>query len=299
MDFVSCLETIKQLVYKHNLKSENYPAIHLKYASDLKADLSCIAIIIGEQHFGSNFRNLNYSQTNRSITNLIIELFNTDDLALDACCKEGLSPLLINRSQNLSKEQLLINNHSPLEVISHAVDINFNKDIVINVVEDYSAFMRFALLSLLYCSLPNKSRYPEIELERVSEIIRTNLQFGDQASLVNIFEELSQKFELYSQNKLIKKSSLEIDDKKINVLLARFLNQEQITLNQKLLQELELNLLHLMEKAMQERDRSIVKNIIQLEQKIKLVVVGDLHIRNLKDFLEDSGAAVIVLSPFV
>jgi len=127
-----------------------------------------IVFLIGEQHQGGVYRNINFANSNRTLTELVLRLIDHPRFEIKNFFKEGLAEIKFHPElENINKEDFILNHTHPLVTALHLTKNQIN----INNCEAKDLFIEFALLSLLYSSLPGVSKMPEQEVFRIKNLL--------------------------------------------------------------------------------------------------------------------------------
>jgi len=286
------IDQINTLVLELNLDAKlRVPVQKAKFSDPQKTIASPkIVFLIGEQHQGAVYRNINFSNSNRTLTELVLRLIEHPKLEVKNFFKEGLAEIKFHPElENISKEDFLINNTHPLVTALH---LNKNQIKIFNC-EEKKLFIEFALISLLNTSLPGVSKMPEQEIFRIKNLLNYYEDNQEISSLINtavmnLINELN-LYELYKQ-KFFKTQS-------INGIEYYIYNEHQEP-NQKI-----INLKYLLhskiKNLLKARDEKIAENIISSQAGSCALMIGDLHLNNLKNYLENKQIPVISLSVFI
>jgi len=249
-----------------------------------------IVFLIGEQHQGAVYRNINFANSNRTLTELVLRLIEHPKLEIKNFFKEGLAEIKFHPElENISKEDFLINHTHPLVTALH---LNKNQ-IQIYTCEEKNLFIEFALISLLNSSLPGVSKMPEQEIFRIKNLLNYYEDNQEISTLINsaiskLVHELNLS-DLYAQ-RLLKTQSING--------FQYYIYNERKEPNQTI-----INLKYLLhskiKNLLQARDEKIASNIISSQTRSCALIIGDLHLKNLQNHLEAEQIPVISLSVFI
>jgi hypothetical protein len=249
-----------------------------------------IIFLIGEQHHGGVYRNINFAHSNRTLTELILRLIEHPKIKLKNFFKEGLSNIKFHPElECISKEDFLINQTHPLVTALHLC----KNSIEINNCEAKDLFIEFALLSLLYSSLPEVSKMPEQEICRIKNLL--NYYEGNEEISTIILSKVCQLVQRLKLLELYKQKMLK--SQYINGVEFFIYNDRQEP-NQGII-NLKYLVQSLIKDLLKARDKKISETIINSESAICGLMIGDLHLNNLKSFIEQEQIPVISLSVFV
>ncbi|MEY3370245.1 MAG: hypothetical protein RLZZ361_915 [Cyanobacteriota bacterium] len=290
--FQKTIDSTQSLILELNLRGGLRVPIQKPKFSDPQKFLNPkkIIFLIGEQHQGGSFKNIHFAQSNRSLTELVLRLIENPKLKIKNFFKEGLSEIKFHPElEIISKENFITNHTHPLVTALH---LNKNQ-INIHNCESKNLFIKFALLSLLYCSLPHISKMPEQEIFRIKNLLN---YYEDNDEISKIIESESKflidKFRLkyYQEKKILKKI---------------FINStEFFCFNNQIKQILEIdNLKFLIQAELKKqlllRDQVISQKLLESQFESCVLLIGDLHLTNLKTLLEQVQIPVISISIFL
>jgi hypothetical protein len=286
------IDSTKTLVLDLNLNGRlRVPIQRPKFSDPKKFSASeKIVFLIGEQHQGGVYRNINFANSNRTLTELVLRLIDHPKFEIKNFFKEGLAEIKFHPElENINKEDFILNHTHPLVTALHLS----KNQIIINNCEAKDLFIEFALMSLLYSSLPGVSKMPEQEVFRIKH-------------LLNYYETNEEIFNIIlSKSKLIQeKFKLDnfLKQRQLKTLMLNgiefFIYNERTEPNQEL-DNLKYLLQAEIKNLLKARDQKISQNIISSQSGLCALMIGDLHLNNLKTQLENEQIPVISISIFI
>lgn len=290
--FQETIETTKDLVLKMNLRADlRVPIQQPKTNSGKNCDhFEKIIFLIGEQHAGASYRNISFAHSNRTITELVLRLIDHPKLKIENFFKEGLSEIKYHPElSNISKEDFIIHDTHPLVTALH---LSQNQIKIFNC-EAKDLFIEFALLSLLHCSLPKVSKIPQQEISRIKNLINCYDENLEISTIIDCkIKQLESELNLskLKQEKLLKNISI---NKMSFYLFDNLQKSDQSCENFKYL--IQSKLKH----ALFKRDQAIAQSLIKSQKQFSALIIGDLHLKNLRLIIENQKIPVISISTFV
>lgn len=267
MHYLKALEECKNFGKEIN-KSLDLP-IKIKYSSPIEIiqKSKFCAVIILEQHKSNAYQGINYSRTNINLLKYILGLDQIFEFKFGI--KEGISEIKAHEKLiNKGLDELLQMQYGLTEILANKTQIQWK------VAEKEDDFINFMLWGYLCNSL---SKNPNLIEQKRLEELAVNLDANKIYSLSqNIIKKIGQEnLIIDSQTKLIKATMTANPEK----------------LMPSCLQALDLYLL--------KRDENLSAGFLALDAGIHLIVVGELHQKNLVSSLEKQGIGSIVLSAFL
>jgi hypothetical protein len=249
-----------------------------------------IVFLIGEQHQGGVYRNINFANSNRTLTELVLRLIDHPEFEIKNFFKEGLAEIKFHPElENINKEDFILNHTHPLVTALHLS----KNQIIINNCEAKDLFIEFALMSLLYSSLPDVSKMPEQEIFRIKHLLNYYENNDEISNIINLKSKLIQ--ENLKLNELLKQKLLKTF---IVNGLEFYIYNERREPNQDI-ENLKYLLLAGIKNLLKARDQKISENIIGSQCRLCALTIGDLHLHNLKTQLEKKQIPVISISVFI
>lgn len=249
-----------------------------------------IVFLIGEQHQGGVYRNINFANSNRTLTELVLRLIEHPKFEIKNFFKEGLAEIKFHPElENINKEDFILNHTHPLVTALHLS----KNQIIINNCEAKDLFIEFALMSLLYSSLPGVSKMPEQEVFRIKNLLN---YYESNQEISNIIaskiKSIRENFKLdeFHKQKMLKTFI-------VNGIEFYSYNERQEP-NQEI-ENLKLLVHAEIKNLLKARDQKISQNIISFRSGLCALMIGDLHIDNIKTQLEHEQIPVISISIFV
>lgn len=292
-NFAKVIKIVTDIVSKLNREGTlRIPAQKPKHSElDRFASTETIAILIGEQHQGASYKRINFNQSNRTITELVLQLFNNETLNLNSIFQEGISELKIHPElEKLNKEEFLLHQASPLVSLIHLV--KKNNGLKVSLCESLDLFIEFALLSLLHTSLPGVSEFPEQEMTRIKNILN---HYESDHEINAVIYKLCNKINLeFRLNKLLEAKLL----RQIQIGTINFYEFNQRAQVNQEINNLGYLLSHALKNKLKARDEYISERIAQAGTGIHSLLIGELHLENLRKSLEAQNIGVISLSAF-
>jgi hypothetical protein len=249
-----------------------------------------IVFLIGEQHQGGVYRNINFSNSNRTLTELVLRLIDHPRFEIKNFFKEGLAEIKFHPElENINKEDFILNHTHPLVTALHLTKNQIN----INNCEEKDLFIEFALLSLLYSSLPGISKMPEQEVFRIKNLLNY-YETNEEIFNIILFKSklIQEKFKL---DNFLKQKQL----KTFIVNSIEFCIYNERTEPNQELDNLKYLLQAEIKNLLKARDQKISQNITSSQSGLCALLIGDLHLNNLKTQLEHEQIPVISISIFL
>jgi hypothetical protein len=249
-----------------------------------------IIFLIGEQHQGGCYRNISFAHSNRTLTELVLRLVDHPRLEIKTFFKEGLSEIKFHPELgNISKEDFIINHTHPLVTALH---LNHNQINIFNC-EAKNLFIEYALLSLLHCSIPGVSKMPEQEISRIKNLI--NYYENDEEISQIIIDTVSTNEIEFGLAQLKKEKFL----RNITINGIEFYCYNDRAEPNQALENLKYLIQAKLKRLLIARDQEITQRLIQSPSVFSALLIGDLHLENLKNNLEKEKIPVISISTFI
>lgn len=272
--------------------------VHIRHKSSLlNKNLNnspLIAVLLGEQHQGGNYKGITFKESNQAISKVLYELYNKPELNLGDAIHEGCMKLLINDS-DLEKnfEDFLKTNSYPLNTAMHLM-MQKTKLIETYAADSISEQIKFILAVMLFNSVFGVYKDNFHERQRLLKILDSNMS-PQKRKLINLT--LCEIIEELKIESLIEKEILTFYNHNHFRILEKTKDPESKELKLKLkdFEEILESYIYFISK---ERDDTMVKQFLRFRKGIHPILVGANHIENMIKLFEKRNIPVIVLSPF-
>ncbi len=311
LSFYQLNKLVETLVKEFTNNKANPLPIYLLEKHEGEADKP-VALLIGEQHQGDNFKGLSFARTNRTIIDFLLSLYASPELALSDALKEGSSKIFYSEDyKNYSKDDFATRGHHPLEAVLHLLRATKPK-LQVYASESLSAILQFIIYAVLYNSIITESVIPSKENDRILKILLRDCD-EDKLALINllteqVIEELGLEA-LINQRVIIRSSiaslyklmNLELDKDCRSLAENIKLPRLYATLEAKRYPELEFIATKIRIKTQQwseVRDKYIADEFLKFKSGVHPIVIGHKHIRSLAKLLRERGCTAFVTSVF-
>ncbi len=315
LSFHQLSKLIDKLVRDFSYSKENALPIFLLGKHEAKYDDKNdkpIAILIGEQHQGDNFKGLSYSRTSRTLIDFLITLYSNPELALSDALKEGSSKIFYaDEYKDYSKDDFALQGHHPLEAILHLLKSS-KPYLNVYASEPLSAILQFIIYAVLYNSLITESVIPAKENDRILRILLRDcddkkLEFID-LIVEQVIKELNLE-PLINQrvisrspiSSLYKLMNIELDKSLQDVAMRIRIPRLYATLEAKRYPELEFITTKIRIKTQEWselRDQFIADEFLKFKSGVHPIVIGHKHLRTLAKLLAERNCTVFAMSTF-
>lgn len=288
-------ELVDFFKFNKELNHKLYAPLFLNYCTTDFDHKEKQIIILGEQHQGANINGVSYSKSNRTLVTALQWMIKNYDLK--EFYKEGISDLEKSEEANaVHQEHMIMLNMNPLEII-----VNKSEDVTIKKAESYKEFIRFSIISYLQASLEDK----KYEMERIYNLITQDLNFQKMEMIHQVSQQVYKDLRLGKYRKGVYINEIKLggtpagDAIKMNLYkYAHFNNMSTVDQN-----SFKMIILMAQKQSIEMRDRAICENInkamTEAEQKTSCILLGTVHLNQLKELFEEKGFGVALVSPFV
>ncbi len=271
-----------------------------------------IAILIGEQHQGDNFKGISYSRTSRTLIDFLITLYSSQELILGDALKEGSSKIFYSDDyKDYSKDDFALKGHHPLEAVLHLIKAE-KPHLNVYASEPLSAILQFIVYAVLYNSLITESVIPVKENDRILRILLRDCDASKLELIDLIVEQVIEELNLTPliNQRVIIRSPIASLYKLMNIELDRSLQDAALrikiprlyaTLEAKRYPELEFITTKIRIKTQdwsELRDKFIADEFLKFKSGLHPIVIGHKHLRTLAKLLSERGCTVFAMSTF-